>query len=264
MADASPPVTDSTPAPPFDSAAEYRMAWWLAGAVLLTLTLVKPLGGIPLLGTAAFTFAAILQLYLPLWRAGKLDRDYDFAGLHFSTWRADAKLVLILCAITFPLFVAGHHLYMVYGHDGLTWLGLDSIAQLVPRRTLAPAWPASLEQWLTKGWWLLQTVATHTLGVALPEETFYRGYIQPQFQQRWKPRWRIFGVRMGWASVVAAALFAAGHYLGEWNPLRFGPFFPALLFAWQRNATGSVVGSIAFHAACNILGEVLFSLYTPT
>ena len=62
---------------------------------------------------------------------------------------------------------------------------------------------------------------------------------------------------------VSSALFALGHFLGEWNPLRLGPFFPALVFAWQRNATGSVVGAIVFHASCNVLGELLFVLYRP-
>ena len=45
------------------------------------------------------------------------------------------------------------------------------------------------------------------------------------------------------------------------NVLRLGPFFPALIFAWQRNATTSVLGAVTFHAACNILGEILFALY---
>ena len=105
--------------------------------------------------------------------------------------------------------------------------------------------------------------ATHLFGVALPEETFYRGYLQPRLEALWPPKTRIFGVLMGKAVIVSAILFALGHFLGEWNPLRLGPFFPALVFAWQRNKTGSIGGAIAYHAACNILGEVLFSLYAP-
>ncbi|MEZ4270760.1 MAG: CPBP family intramembrane glutamic endopeptidase [Myxococcota bacterium] len=77
------------------------------------------------------------------------------------------------------------------------------------------------------------------------------------------PTRRVFGVPVGWALIVAAFFFALGHVLGEWNPVRFGPFLPALVFAWQRNATGSIFGAITFHAACNVLGEILFSLYKP-
>ena len=107
----------------------------------------------------------------------------------------------------------------------------------------------------------MQTAATHLLGVALPEETFYRGYLQPQLELAMPPRARVLGVPLGRAVVVSAALFALGHFLGEWNPLRLGPFFPALLFAWLRNATGSVVGAVVFHATCNVFGAVLYTLY---
>jgi membrane protease YdiL (CAAX protease family) len=256
-------VSESNEPSAIEAAVEYRTAWIYTGLVLLTLTLVKPLGGIAVVGTVAFTFAAILQLYLPLHRAGKLGRDYDFVGLHFRTWRHDLKWVLILCAMTYPPFVIGHHLYMENGHAWLEALGWPDLARLVPERRLAPDLPSNVREWAGRAWWLLSITATHTLGVALPEETFYRGYVQPCFERRWQPRRTVFGVPFGRAAILAAALFALGHFLGEWNPLRFGPFFPALLFAWQRNATGSVVGAIAYHAACNILGEVLFSLYKP-
>ena len=253
----------SEPPPPIDDVAEYKNAWLYVGAVLLTLTLVKPLGGIAVVGTIAFTFAAILQLYLPLHRSAKLGRDYDWVGLHLRAWRKDVKIVLILCAITFPPFIIGHHLYMENLHGWVEGLGLGDLARFIPERRFAPETSGSLAEWATRGWWLLSITATHSLGVALPEETFYRGYLQPQFERRWKPIRKIFGVPMGRAAIFAAALFALGHFLGEWNPLRLGPFFPALVFAWQRNASGSVVGAITYHAACNILGEVLFSLYKP-
>jgi membrane protease YdiL (CAAX protease family) len=239
------------------------MALWLTGAVLLTLTIVKPLGGIPVVGTIGFTLAAVLQLYLPLWRAGKLGRDYDFVGLHLKTWRRDLKIVLFLSAVTFPPFVIGHHLYMTQAHDWLVALGMGDLAAFVPRRVLSPSTPADLWGAAKVGWWFLGVAATHTLGVALPEETFYRGYLQPHLEARLPPALRVFGVNIGRAAVLTAFLFAVGHFLGEWNPLRLGPFFPALVFAWQRNATRSVAGAIAFHALCNTIGEVLFSLYKP-
>jgi uncharacterized protein len=97
--------------------------------------------------------------------------------------------------------------------------------------------------------------------VALPEEVFYRGYLQPRLEERWPPTRRWLGVPLGRAAVLACALFALGHFLGEWNPMRLGPFFPGLLFAWLRNRSGSVVGAVTYHALCNILGEVLFTLY---
>ena len=250
-----------TPPPIYDPIAESRVALWLVGVVLLTLTIVKPLGGIPVVGTVGFTLAAVLQLYLPLWRAGKLGRDYDFVGLHLRSWRRDLKIVLVLAAVSYPPFIIGHHLYMTQAHDWLASFGFNGLAGFVPRRVLAPQWPVDLWSLGKALWWFAGIAATHTLGVALPEETFYRGYLQPHLEARLPPRLRIFGI--GRAAILCAFLFAVGHFLGEWNPLRLGPFFPALVFAWQRNATKSIVGAIAFHALCNTLGEVLFSLYRP-
>lgn len=261
---ASSPGEASRPAPlPYDPNSEGRVAWWLAAAVLATLTVVKPLGGIPVVGTIAFTLAAVLQLYLPLWRAGKYGRDYDFVGLHLQTWRRDLQVVLVLSAITFPPFIIGHHLYMTRANAWLAAFGFEHLAAFVPHRVLAPSIPHDAWGGLTAAWWFVQVAATHTLGVALPEETFYRGYLQPHLEARTPPRRSVFGVKIGRAAVITSALFAVGHFLGEWNPLRLGPFFPGLVFAWQRNRTGSVAGAILFHALCNTLGEVLFSLYKP-
>lgn len=249
--------------PDFDEDKERKVAWRLAVLVLVTLTAVKPLGGIAVIGTLGFTLAAAMQLYLPLWRCEKLGLPYAAAGLHLGAWRTDLKWAGLLCAFTFPPFVLGHHLYMTEMAAWANALGWPNVAALLPRRVFAPETPATLWGWLTAVAWFLQIVATHALGVALPEETFYRGYLQPRLEHRFAPRFSFLGVAVGRGAVITAALFALGHFLGEWNPLRLGPFFPALIFAWQRNATRSVVGAITYHAACNVIGEIMFRLYQP-
>ena len=240
---------------------EARVALWLTAGVLLLLLTVKPLGGIPWVGTIAFTVAAGVQLYLPIWRAGRLGLDWDFVGLHLRSWRRDLRLSGWLMLWTFPPFVLLHHLYMTEAHGWLVAMGLDEVARWVPVMHLAPRFPpdlAALGVLLSQG---LDLAANHLFGVALPEETFYRGYVQARLEHLWPPARRLFGVPLGRAAVVTAALFALGHFVGEWNPMRLGPFFPALLFAWLRNATGSVVGAVTYHAASNVLGAVLFALY---
>src|SRR5688572_15354402 len=101
------------PPPAFDAGRERRTAWWLTLLVLATLTAVKPLGGIAIVGTIGFTIAAALQLYLPMWRCEKLGLPYDFIGLHTKTLRRDLGLAALLCGLTFPVYAVGHHLYMV-------------------------------------------------------------------------------------------------------------------------------------------------------
>ena len=56
---------------------------------------------------------------------------------------------------------------------------------------------------------------------------------------------------MGKAALLAAALFALGHLL-EPAPWRLLVFFPALIFAWLRARSGTVVGAAICHFLFNV------------
>ena len=86
--------------------------------------------------------------------------------------------------------------------------------------------------------------------VAFAEEFFYRGYLTLRLEERWPPRMRILGAPLGRAAVLAAVLFALGHLL-EPAPWRLAVFFPALIFAWLRARTGTIVGAATCHFAFN-------------
>lgn len=87
--------------------------------------------------------------------------------------------------------------------------------------------------------------------VALPEEAFYRGYLQTSLDRIWRPRLKVLGARVGPGLLVASLVFAVGHVLTEPFLGRLAVFFPSLLFGWLRARTGGIGASIAFHAACN-------------
>lgn len=256
---------DPSHPPHLDERAERRVAWWLVVGVLASLTVAKELAGIRLIGPLALGTATILQLYLPLWRAQKLELEPNFVGLHRQDWRRDLRSTLLLMAITFPIYIVLHHFYVTQAQSWVLAAEFNEIARWIPERRFSPKVP-EVNGFLELTWRagaFLEMSATHIFAVALPEETFYRGYLQPRLASKWPPKRRVFGVYIGRAALVSTALFALGHILGEWNPLRLGPFLPGLLFAWQRNVSRSVLGAVAFHAMCNILGEVLFSLYIP-
>lgn len=246
----------------FNEDRERKVAWRMVGLLLLSLTVAKSIAWVPFLGTLAITVAAVMQLYIPLWRVQTLGLDRDFVGLHLRSIRQDLKGVGLLVLVTFPPYALAHFWFMTEAHAWLSSRGIEQILRYVPQMRFAPGLPPS-DEWLARFGGLLQSSVTHFLGVALPEETFYRGYLQPRLESGDPPKHRICGVPFGRATIWCTFMFALGHVLGEWNPLRLGPFLPGLVFAWQRNATQSVVGAIVFHALCNILGEVLFSLYTP-
>ncbi len=100
-------------------------------------------------------------------------------------------------------------------------------------------------------------VATQVVAIALPEEMFYRGYLQSALERRWPPRSSWFGGHVGLALVVTSAIFALGHLVTVPHPARLSVFFPSLLFGWLRARTGGIGASVLFHAACNLLALYL-------
>src|SRR5690606_10558053 len=107
---------------------------------------------------------------------------------------------------------------------------------------------------------------SHVLGqllvIALPEEAFYRGYLQTSLDSAWSDKTvNLLGARVGLGWLVSAAIFAVGHLLTIPYPGRLAVFFPALAFGWLRARTGGVGAGIAFHALCNLLTAVLAESY---
>jgi CAAX protease family protein len=93
--------------------------------------------------------------------------------------------------------------------------------------------------------------------IALPEEAFYRGYLQSRLDEAFEPRWRVLGAQIGPGLVASAAIFAFGHVATVHLPTRLAVFFPALLFGWLRARSGGVGASVVLHALCNVGEQVL-------
>jgi membrane protease YdiL (CAAX protease family) len=93
--------------------------------------------------------------------------------------------------------------------------------------------------------------------IALPEEAFYRGYLQSRLDDAWTPRWRLLGATLGPGWLVTAAIFALGHVATVPLPARLAVFFPALLFGWLRARTGGIGASLTFHMLCNVYSQAL-------
>jgi membrane protease YdiL (CAAX protease family) len=88
--------------------------------------------------------------------------------------------------------------------------------------------------------------------IALPEEAFYRGYLQSRLDEVWAPRLVVLGARVGPGLLVASVVFALGHVATVQLPARLAVFFPSLLFGWLRARTGGIGASVLFHAFCNV------------
>jgi membrane protease YdiL (CAAX protease family) len=156
-------------------------------------------------------------------RTPRLLRDGAIAG----AW------ILALAAITFPPFWIGY----------LWWWAPEQAF------SAAGALPTPDE------------VLGQVLVIALPEEAFYRGYLQTALDEARPPRWRVLGAKLGPSILVASTLFALGHLATEPHPNRLAVFFPALLFGFLRARTGGIGVSVGYHAACNVFASFLAKGY---
>jgi membrane protease YdiL (CAAX protease family) len=106
-------------------------------------------------------------------------------------------------------------------------------------------------------------LAVQLLVVALPEELFYRGFLQTAWE-RTDPGAgvRVLGARLGKGFLATQALFALGH-LVVLQPWRLATFFPGLLFGWLRARTGDVAAGVWFHALSNLFIALLEASFYP-
>lgn len=87
--------------------------------------------------------------------------------------------------------------------------------------------------------------------VAIPEEIFYRGYVQPQLNRVWGRPWKLFGAHFGKSLIFTSLLFAFSHSLIQLKWWHFSIFFPSLAFGWLRERTGTVTAGALFHTLSN-------------
>ncbi|MFZ5897515.1 MAG: myxosortase MrtC [Myxococcota bacterium] len=120
-----------------------------------------------------------------------------------------------------------------------------------PQTPFAPAAPPSLQN----------DVLGQLLGVAFPEEAFFRGYLQSSLDAAWPRRTRVLGTPVGISIVVTSAIFAFGHLLTEPYPGRLAVFFPSLVFGFLRAREGGIGAAIVFHALCNLFASYLGQSY---
>ena len=231
----------------------------LAGLALAkAISLVEPTGLLAanLAGVAAFLFIALPDARL---RArGQAWAEYGLAwhglgdGRTWRAWGRGALAALLVAAIVFPLFAAGF------------WAFAEALPRFPPAlaRAVAPyAGAPRLAPRLPAG--LLLAAPLQLLVVALPEELFYRGYLQTAWARTAPGRGAsVLGARLGAGFLATQALFAMGH-LVSLQPWRLGTFFPGLLFGWLRERTGGLAAPIVLHALSNLFIATLEASFYP-
>jgi membrane protease YdiL (CAAX protease family) len=204
--------------------------------ILVLLGAVKHLGrAVPPISSYALTIVAAAQLYVPILLIGRRGITRESLGLTSDHWRRDLLIALGLGLLTIVPFAIGHHYWQTRFFDRVFVahppenFAIDAVSQV--------------------------------FAIALPEELFFRGYLQGRLELLWPAKRKLFATPFGSAILTASAVFALAHFVGEYRPDRLGPFFPALVFGLLRARTGSLVAPVTYHAFCNILSDVLFACY---
>jgi membrane protease YdiL (CAAX protease family) len=250
LSDSPGALVEPSPAKPKDSILREGLILWalaLAGIVAAEYALNPLLGpmlsGVPVLSGLFYpkTVAALLFLYLPIWamrRRGEFPEDY---GATLRGWPRALGIALAVLAVTVPLYVAGYALFLKL----MPSIPSPVSRSLTPYGTtlyvMVPHWPRHF----------VLHVLDQLFVVALPEEFFYRGYLQARFKIALGDGPRRFGVPMGCAFFLTQVLFALGH-LAEPHPWRLAVFFPALVFGWLRERSGTILAPVVTHAAYNL------------
>ncbi len=270
--------------PELSARAGAREALLASAGLLLLLAVGKSFGGlVPFGNDLVFTVAAGFQLYVPLWliqRAGELPESHrihvhglllgpvaalrrrrvlaarqrrqrgrpDSLGRTLAFYgrgaifrpRALAKdlgLALTFALVTFVPFGLGHY-------------ALQSVVR-----------GRQLDYAVTIPDDIVETLLKNTFLVGLPEELFYRGFLETRLERLWPTRWAPLLIPISRTVILASFLFALGHFVGEWNPARLGPFFPAFLFSACARTSGSIAGAVVLHGLSNAFSAILMAGY---
>lgn len=190
----------------------------LIGGTAIVFAAVAVSGQVGALSGVRPYLAPILLLYLPLVVDG---RHADIG------WRIGPVRGWLAAAVSALLILGGF--YMVTRH--VLWGG-----------------------WGLPGEGLARRLAVEVLFAAIPEETFYRGWLLPQLDRRFGGRG--FGparLRITVGNLVVAGVFALLHLADAGNPARLSTFLPGIWFGWAAQQAGYGIGpAVALHALSNV------------
>ena len=223
-------MTDSLPpnlaADRADNRALFRQTLWVWLLTMLAMRGLFELQTVPFFRSHLSLFTAILLIYAPLVALWIRRERLDFFENSLGQLGRSIGYFLLFSAIVFPLIEVGNRYFQ---------------AKFFHRHYVGGNYQG-----------LAQAALFHFLVIAIPEEFFYRGYLQQQFNRIWGKPFSLLGCMVGWSLPFTAFLFAFSHSMIVLRWWHFSIFFPALAFGWLREKTGAITAGALFHATCNL------------
>lgn len=225
---------------------------FIATALLLLLFFLCAAGNkVPILGSALTLLVIFYELYLPLEIIkfyGHSPKDFNIYAHRIESFldlilppfkmikspdgpgiKKELKSFLLTCLLTIVP-------YMVFYLLFFKWRAQNSGQQLAISFNLPPH--------------LALEILMQIFLVALPEELFFRGFLQGSLLKQ--------GRSLGISVILTNIIFALGHLANSFSPARLLTFFPGLIFSYLINKNRSLLSPVLFHATCNIVGQILF------
>ncbi|RMF14327.1 MAG: CPBP family intramembrane metalloprotease [Candidatus Dadabacteria bacterium] len=194
-------------------------SWWRwTGAIAAAAALIAAAQIVPFLRPARAYVAPIAFLYLPF----LLDRTLSARQVGLTVPNRSG---LVAAIVSGAIIAAGFF--------------------IVTRFFLWGPWPGPPQS-------IGERLLAELLFAALPEELFFRGWLQPQADRLLGGRaWGRGTFRLTAANLVTAAAFAVIHLVtGRID--RLSVFFPGLWFGWLTECSGSIWPAIVLHALSNL------------
>ncbi len=168
---------------------------------------MRPAPVVEALALLGFTFAAAyglgistLWLVIPVLWLSLQDRSFDAYGLQRG-WPGSVGFHVVMCVGVFLPYMLGHYAF----------------AHFVLGAEFEPRVPDDMAI----------AAFEHVFLVALPEEVFFRGYLQTQLDRTSGRRWRVLGAEVGIGLPLAAVLFGLCHIVNG-GPARLITAFPGV------------------------------------
>ncbi len=154
-------------------------------------------------------------------------RKFEEYGITLKGWKNSLLLTSITLLIVYPPYFIAFYFFEIFVKSATFQL------------TLSHAFPTSF--------------VFLTLFISLPEEYFFRGYLQTELNRLLGKKYWLFGVNFGFGLILSAILFGFVHFLFEAGWPGFLTMFAALLFGWLREQTGGILAPTLFHGFGNVI-----------
>lgn len=205
---------------------ETTIAWFF---VILLCHLFYQLKNVPFIKENISLLSAVVMLYIPIGIYLRKREKINYLDSSLKDFGRSLLLFILVSIVIFPLIILGNHYYQL----------------LFIKFTYHPSAFNKLGE----------TILFQLLLISLPEEFFFRGYLLGRFNQIFSRRWRFLGASFGPGLLWVSLLFALSHslILVQWWHIFI--FFPALVFGWLREKTGTLTAPILFHALSNLFSH---------